>query len=339
MAVFGVFCVVCSIYDCWVDYEDFSMKNSSALIHQNVRIGMIENSIKKRKTRFRVATLVLVCILAIGYFSIPKVYRSLQDDFLHSNDKQDFNSFFTKDYLKNEESIEWYEGHELGNSNNNYIVGVPNLVDPSVLDSELRDGTVGVNEKKEIIYSENGNSIILSDQPILEFVVKGESVLYVSQRDNKLYRINCVGEIGSGLSSDLFLDKPIERFAVLGNNIVYLDTANKLYLWNTEDNTELVISDNISRFFLGDGFIVQNGTDIFKIDYVNYKTQKIISGGILEGCDSHAFYYIASDFSDGEFKLYKFDMDIEKAEEISVSNRMVRGVYTDEENVYVDTVK
>ena len=315
------------------------MKNSSVLTYQNYKIDAIEKSIKRRKLRFRIATLVLICILVACYFVIPNIYISLQDKFLHTTDKQELDDFFSNDYLKNDKSIEWYEKNDLGNTNNNYLVGFPNSVDYSVLNSELNEGIVCVNDKREIIYIANGDSIVLSNVPIIEFVVKGDSILYVSQEDDKLYKMNCNGEIKGELVPELLLDTPIDRFAVLGNNIVYLDKASKLYLWNSENNTKTIISENVNRFFLGDGFIVQNGTDIFRIDYSTNKTQKIISGGILEGYDSEAVYYIDSDLSDDKYELFKYDTNTEKTESVSVSEKMIHGVYFDEDNVYVDTVK
>lgn len=315
------------------------MKNSSVLTYQNYKIAAIEKSIKKRKLRFRITTLVLICILVACYFVIPNIYISLQDKFLHTTDKQELDDFFSNDYLKNDKSIEWYEKNDLGNTNNNYLVGLPNSVDYSVLNSELNEGIVCVNDKREIIYIANGDSIVLSNVPIIEFVVKGDIILYVSQEDDKLYKMNCNGEIKGGLIPELLLDTPIDRFAVLGNNIVYLDKTSKLYLWNSEDNTKTIISENVNRFFLGDGFIVQNGMDIFRIDYSTNKTQKIISGGILEGYDSGAIYYIDSDLSDDKYELFKYDTNTEKTESVSISEKMIHGVYFDEDNVYVDTVK
>ena len=79
--------------------------------------------------------------------------------------------------------------------------------------------------------------------------------------------------------------------------------------------------------------------DIFRIDYSTNKTQKIISGGILEGYDSGAVYYIDSDLSDDKYELFKYDTNTEKTESVSVSEKMIHGVYFDEDNVYVDTVK
>lgn len=315
------------------------MKNSSVLTYQNYKIDAIEKSIKRRKLRFRITTLVLICILVACYFVIPNIYISLQDKFLHTTDKQELDDFFSNDYLKNDKSIEWYEKNDLGNTNNNYLVGFPNSVDYSVLNSELNEGIVCVNDKREIIYIANGDSIVLSNVPIIEFVVKGDSILYISQEDDKLYKMNCNGEIKGELVPELLLDTPIDRFAVLGNNIVYLDKASKLYLWNSENNTKTIISENVNRFFLGDGFIVQNGTDIFRIDYSTNKTQKIISGGILEGYDSESVYYIDSDLLDDKYELLKYDTNTEKTESVSVSEKMIHGVYFDEDNVYVDTVK
>ena len=315
------------------------MKNSSVLTYQNYKIAAIEKSIKKRKLRFRITTLVLICILVACYFVIPNIYISLQDKFLHTTDKQELDDFFSNDYLKNDKSIEWYEKNDLGNTNNNYLVGLPNSVDYSVLNSELNEGIVCVLDKRYIIYIANLDGVGWSNVPIIEFVVKGDIILYVSQEDDKLYKMNCNGEIKGGLIPELLLDTPIDRFAVLGNNIVYLDKTSKLYLWNSEDNTKTIISENVNRFFLGDGFIVQNGMDIFRIDYSTNKTQKIISGGILEGYDSGAIYYIDSDLSDDKYELFKYDTNTEKTESVSVSEKMIHGVYFDEDNVYVDTVK
>ena len=136
-------------------------------------------------------------------------------------------------------------------------------------------------------YNADESKVILND-PCGNCIVANNSDLYVIKfsKDSHVcsYDLN-------GKNEKEVIDEPVRSFALLENNIFYLDYNNNLVKMDNEGNREYSLK-NVDKFYLNGDLFIQNNDKVIRTN-LNNENGEIIAEGIenLLGVTDKSIYY------------------------------------------------
>ena len=326
-------------------------------------------AVSRRKWMFRLATFVFV-VFSFMYAVAVSIAKDATIDkavkkYTSSTDINILMSLYDDPKIRgNRESLTWYEQNVLGIDNNTALAGIPRTIDyDEEQKNKIKDieAYIDKNDGKLKIYK-NQNLIFDCKDEVLEVIATDNQVFYINQSDsNSLHVYNIEGNQDSKI-----IDDKVVQFAIYGNRIIYLNRDNELFRYSLETNDNSKIAQNVQRFFLSGSIIAQTEKSIVEIKIDGKKYEKIIDDALLVGANEDCIYFsnfgVTSDelqreIAEGdkkneetrtveiddselskEFIVYKLDMKTKEKIPVAGSDKLVRAVYVNGEDILIDTV-
>lgn len=335
----------------------------------------MDKKISRRKWRFRLATMLFVFFSFFMTIVLSIARDNAKDkkvkEYLEAMDSETLYTLYDNIGTRgNIVALAWYEQNLLGISNNIALAGISWSCEANKCNRNIIGDVVALCDDKsgalKVIVSEK--TAYVGKNIVGEIIATKDIVYFVDKTDEKsIHSYN----IGTGEEKRLINDS-VCQFALYGNYIFYLNDAEKImrYSLETEEVNEVV--DNVQRFYLAGGLIVQNGTDIVCVELDGTSHITLVSNALLVGADSEYVYYtdfgmVAYDINTetvgegsenknrkntlttmeenivdkevgGKYILYAIALSTKEKRVIDESNDFIRAVYVTEEGILVDTV-
>ena len=131
--------------------------------------------------------------------------------------------------------------------------------------------------------------------------------------------------------SSVVMKDGVEKFAVLGDDIIALNLKGELYRLRWRDKEQEKLADYIQGFYVGKKLFVQNSTQIVSMSYEG-KNQKLFKkNAALKGYEDGKVYYISLDRkknkSGEEYVLYEKDIDLDEDRVVKRSKTPIQNIY------------
>ena len=108
------------------------------------------------------------------------------------------------------------------------------------------------------------------------------------------------------------------------------------------------IASHIQRFFIADGFLVQNGLNIVSLDLDGNTHTELVANALLVGADKEQMYYInletakegaGTEEIQGKFVLHAMTVSTKSVVPIEEREAFIRAVYVTSDGLLVDTIE
>lgn len=103
---------------------------------------------------------------------------------------------------------------------------------------------------------------VLLEKPVGEIFVAGNQIYFVDCSDNNHMYSLTIGEN----SPVVLIEEPVDRFVVIGRNVLYLKTDGVLCYYNAETGTTEELASGVKNYFLGNGLILEAGSTIYQFE-------------------------------------------------------------------------
>ena len=326
-------------------------------------------TLSRRKWMFRLATLlwVMFSLVFAVVVSIAKdaAINKAVTKYTESSDVDLLMTLYDDPKLRgNNEALIWYEENILGIKNNTALAGISRSVDYNVEEkNKIKDVEAFIDKKdRSLKVYKNGELVFHNTDEIIEVIATEKCVFYINQTDkNALYVYDLEEQVDVKL-----VDDRIVQFAMYGNRIIYLNRENELFRYSLETKETSKIANNVQRFFLSGNIIAQTEKSIVEIRLDGKKYEKIVDDALLVGASDDYMYFtnfgVASDQLQREieetdkenedtkvinideselskeFIVYKYDIQTKEKVPVIGSDKLVRAVYENGEDLVIDTV-
>lgn len=332
--------------------------------------------VPKRKWMFRLSTLLFVgfSLFMTMILSIVRdnAKTEILNQYLQATDSETLNTLYDNVGVRgNALALEWYEQNMLGIPNNIALAGNAwncnvnrnnrNEIGQVVAFCDTKTGGLKVVVDGKRVYS--------GKDSVGEIIATNDTVYFINETDcDALYAYNIENNKVNKLIND-----SIHQFALYGNHIFYLNDAEKVVQYSIESRRIYDVADNIQRFYLSDGLIVQNGTNVMHVELDGSAYTPLVSNAFLVGADAQHAYYINFGISadvlqaeiiagnsenqedeenkkvigenvmdkeiEGDYILFAINLSTKEKVAIDGRNNFIRAIYITEEGILVDTVK
>lgn len=331
--------------------------------------------VPKRKWMFRLSTLLFVvfsfCMAITLSIARDNAKTEILNQYLQATDSETLNTLYDNFGVRgNALALDWFEQNMLGIPNNTALAGKSwncnvnknnrNEIGQVIAFCDTKTGGLKVNVDGKNVYS--------GKDSVGEIIATNDAVYFINEtEDDALYVYN----IENG-KADKLISESIRQFAIYGNHIFYLNDAEKVARYSIETGMIYDVADNIQRFYLSDGLIVQNETNVMHVELDGSAYTPLVSNALLVGADAQHAYYtnfgisadvlqaeiIAENFENqegkntevleenvinkeikGDYILFAINLSTKEKVAIDGRNSFIRAIYITEEGIYVDTVE
>ena len=152
-------------------------------------------------------------------------------------------------------------------------------------------------------------------------------VFYINRDENqRLERLDLKTKQSSVVMKD-----GVEKFAVLGDDIIALNLKGELYRLRWRDKEQEKLADYIQGFYVGKKLFVQNSTQIVSMSYEGKNQELLEKNAALKGYEDGKVYYISLDTkknkSGEEYVLYEKDIDLDEDRVVKRSKTPIQNIY------------
>ena len=269
-------------------------------------------------------------VLLLLLYGIPTASIEMKADRFTKYTKEDhkdvLNEFLSDTvYSNREECFEHYETEMLGIRNNMALSGA--AASKNYL-NKVGDRKIYRTEKDQtLVIEKNGKNEYTSKNKTGEIIADSEQVFYINRDENqRLERLDLKTKQSSVVMKD-----GVEKFAVLGDDIIALNLKGELYRLRWKDKEQEKLADYIQGFYVGKKLFVQNSTQIVSMSYEGKNQELLEKNAALKGYEDGKVYYIYLDTkknkSGEEYVLYEKDIDLDEDRVVKRSKTPIQNIY------------
>lgn len=258
--------------------------------------------------------------IALSY----KAHRFLK--YTKEEHKDDLNSFLLDAVYKNRDAcFEHYEKEMLGIRNNKALSGT--AVSQHYL-NQIDGRKIYQNEEdQKLIVEKKGRKTFTSSKKVGEIIADIDQVFFINiDENNQLERLDLKTNQFSIVMKD-----SIEKFAVLGDEIIVLNSKGEMYRLQWKNNEKKKLANYVQTFYVGKKLFVQNSTQIVSMSYDGDEQERIEKNAALKGYQDGKVYYISLDSkknkSGEEYVLYEKDVDLDEEKIAKKSKTPIQSIY------------
>lgn len=319
----------------------FIVGNSGFMAYAPVLLGIYTIMIVLFWMKFRKHLWMLV-LLTILMFAIPSIWTSYKvktfSTYTAKNNKEKLNSFLDDSIFKHYEAcFSQYEKAMLGIKNNTALSGISISCDANkTYENKIKDMMISRNPDNQMLeIKENGQVQTLTNTKVGEIIATTERIFYIDTDQNNIL---CSMDLDSK-KMEIVSESHVDKFAVLGNYIIFLTSDGKLKRFDLKNKTDIPLAENIQKFYIGKDIIAQNSTQIVSISYDGKKTKKLKGNAILKGYNDGIVYFMPfTSKNNNKFLLYQLDIETLEESSVEKSNKYIKSVYVVNGKNVIDTV-
>ena len=194
--------------------------------------------------------------------------------------------------------------------------------------NKVGDRKIYRTEKDQtLVIEKNGKNEYTSKNKTGEIIADSEQVFYINRDENqRLERLDLKTKQSSVVMKD-----GVEKFAVLGDNIIALNLKGELYRLRWKEKEQEKLADYIQGFYVGKKLFVQNSTQIVSMSYEGKNQELLEKNAALKGYEDGKVYYISLDTkknkSGGKYVLYEKDIDLDEDRVVKKSKTPIQNIY------------
>lgn len=283
----------------------------------------------------------LFVLLTILMFVIPSTWIShkvkIFSTYTAKSNKEKLNSFLDDSVLKHYETcFLQYEKVMLGIKNNTALSGISISCDANkIYENKIKNVVISRNPDNQMLeIKENGQVQTFTNMKVGEIIATTERIFYI---DTDLNNILCSMDIDSK-KTEIVSKFHVDKFAVLGNYVIFLTSNGQLKRFDLKHKKDLLLAENIQKFYIGKNIIAQNSTQIVSISYDGKQTKKLKENAILKGYNEGIAYFMPFVNKNNKFLLYQLDVETLEESSVEKSDKYIKSVYFVNGKKVIDTI-
>lgn len=304
----------------------------------------------KRKQKFRWATVLFMAVsfcIIVAFFMIEKnVKDRIVKNYLKSTEYESLITLYDNAVLRgNAQAFHWYEENFLGIDTNTALAGTSKNCKANERNYN-KIGTIEAyqSKKKKLVVKIAGDKVFTSEDVVSEVIATPKEVFYIDETDgNTIHKYHIENAL-----DEVFVSEPVEQFMLYGKYVFCLGKDGMLRQVAMDTKKSKDIASHIQRFFIADGFLVQNGLNIVSLDLDGNTHTELVANALLVGADKEQMYYInletakegaGTEEIQGKFVLHAMTVSTKSVVPIEEREAFIRAVYVTSDGLLVDTIE